>query len=190
MEDSQPAVSPTWLQALGLLHIWSFILLGPLLLLLLVVFIVLIWRMQRGWRHAQASFAPGQEQPEQRLRCEATNATDQSATYLCTYNVTLIDDDGDALHPGVQKVVVRQGDDKQPEPGKKWSVVYDPDDPTQVTTEFLSEDTRRLAVGCLSFLAVFLAAYYAFNLKFRNNRTWQNVSGVFEGAGLLRGLLR
>ena len=79
------------LQSLGMLHIWTFIILGPVMVIALGALAVFIWNSQKGWKSTIASCVGGNHDrgsstARPAVRCCASGGSN----FAC--NVTLADD--------------------------------------------------------------------------------------------------
>jgi hypothetical protein len=71
------------------------------------------------------------------------------------------------------------------------TVAYDPQKPAEtLTASVLSSESRMTIEIALGVVLALVVLFFVLNLALRKNRTWQNVSGVMEGADIASALFR
>jgi hypothetical protein len=168
------------LRDLGKFKIWTTILLSPLMMLALVAGMLYVHWLQRGWTAssatATAACSPPQPPPSENDK--------EGGGGGCTVPVDVEGLSGTPLPLRVPSGAAQAG--------QKWPVVYDPKRPAAetLTTAVLLPGARlALEIG-LAIALLFVAALFALNLRWREDRTWQNISGVMQGADLASSVLR
>jgi hypothetical protein len=74
---------------------------------------------------------------------------------------------------------------------QKWPVTYDPKAPAAtLTTAIITPSTRMGIEAVLGVALLVVAAVFALNLAWRKNKSWQNISGVMQGADIASSVLR
>lgn len=165
------------LEGLGKFHIWTSLIFGPILFLLVVAVIVVVIvenSTQRGWEKTTAHYVST-------ISC--TMDSDNS-NYQCSVQVSLDSVKGKlfTLHVSSNTNVIN--------PTTSWNVHYKQGKVQESLSTVISKGSEVLVVTTLSVVALFILAIWVLNLKLRNNQEWQQVSGVMEGANLLSGVIQ
>jgi hypothetical protein len=186
--EEPPAAAPSWLQSVGLVRIWLFIIFfGPLTFLLFAWALFEIWRYQRDWKRSKAhllstndawSFEHSVENPMRRVATEPQlHPTFNISSPLATCRYPVVVDD---LLGSYQLDVRSRACATTPDADMTWDVTYDPKDPREtLTSAIFTKQQRTLTLIGVAAMLIFFAAFYVFNFKFRNDPTWENASGVF-----------
>ena len=192
-ERSDKGDSTTVLQGMGMFHIWAFIIFGPLVAIVLIAVAILVWNYHKGWVETKANcikqrppLTPSPKNSRVGTFGDTCCTMDPDvAKYSCP--VTLENDKGT---PKKQyKLILSSGDDPF---AATWKVSYngkDKDIEKSLTTQVVSDGARKVVVGVLVVILLVLTIYWIFNFANRGNKTWQNVSGVMEGADLASSVL-
>lgn len=169
------------LGGLGVFHIWTELLLGPLAIIFLIWVTVVVWNYQVGWTHTQGTV---QDTPAC-VPC-AGNQCQQGDGFVCEHTELLVKGvkgknatwDATVISPSelhVKDVV---------------AVCYDPKDPSKhaTTTGCMPATIRGLLRILLVLAIIFAIGWWVINLVFRHNKTFQQASGVLEGADIAQSI--
>ena len=173
----------TLLQGLGLFKIWTTIIVAPLIMVAVVVGMIVIAQYQRGWTVSTAKYSTtGSEDNYVRPTAHCSLSASPQTMYTCTVDVTVekLPKPTDSYYSLV--VESASNDIKD---GQSWTVAYDPANPsTTLTTGVMTNSAKVLLESVLALILVIAVAFFMINIVFRRNKTWQNISGVTEVAGL------
>jgi len=174
--ENAPAERTTVLQGLGLFKIWTTLILTPLLVVVLIIGMVVAATYQRGWQQSTATATADVND------CPSNSAKGKGWTCAVKVSVNGLPGDLD-LKVEESKSFVKAGE--------TWPVAYDASKVQATLTTLVMTPRNRLIIEAVLGVFLFLAvAFFVLNLTLRKNRTWQNVSGVMEGADLASALLR
>ena len=176
--SNQNADEPSVLSSLGVFHIWVNILLGPVFLIILVTVAILVWRNRRNWETGRATVKTTPDCHPCVNKC-----ADDSNNYECV-NVETILQYGKGH---TSALTLDQEDVKAPlHKGDTLDLCFDPKVPRHHSSgKCMSSSVRTRIVVCCFVAAAMVLVFWLVNLTLRKNRSWQNISGVMEGASLV-----
>jgi hypothetical protein len=180
--EGGPSQNTTVLQGLGLFKIWTTLIITPLVVVALIVGMVFAAGYQKGWKTSTATAMKGVQD------CPPNVDVDKKNGWTCSVKVSVdglpaASADGYDLKVNVDQNSVRSG--------QTWPVAYDPSKPGQtLTTAILTPGGRTTIEVVLGVILLVMVIFFVLNLTLRRNKTWQNVSGVMEGADIASALLR
>lgn len=167
------------LGGLGTFHIWSVLILGPIVVIFLICLAVLIWNHQRGWTSVNGVV-------ENDPTCSA--CTGQNCTgYSCVdAEVAVKGDKGENYHWNATEFTSLT----QLRKGSAIGVCYNPTKPSShaVTNSCMTPDIRTLIMVILALSIVSCIGWWFINLRLRNNKSFQSISGVMEGADIAQSI--
>jgi hypothetical protein len=177
--DDDPTQKTTVLQGMGLFKIWTTLILTPLLALALIVGMMFFSTYQKGWHTSTARVITDVK--------DCPSNSKKTNGWTCAVKVTV-----DGLSTSVDgidlKVDVPQSSVVR---GQTFLVTYDPSKPEQTLTTVVLTSRGRMTIEVVLGIALLLAVVvFVLNLTLRKSKTWQDVSGVMEGADIASALLR
>ena len=177
--DDDPTQKTSVLQGLGLFKIWTTLILTPLLVVALIVGIIMASRYQKGWTSSRATVVADVK--------DCPSNSNKTNGWTCPVKVTV--DGLPSSANGVDlKVDVPQSSVTA---GQTFPVMYDPSKPDQtLTASVLTPGGRTTLEVVLGVMLLFAVIFFVLNLTLRKSKTWQNVSGVMEGADIASALFR
>jgi len=177
--DDDPTQKTTVLQGLGLFKIWTTLILTPLLVLALIAAMIFFSGYQKNWKTSTATVIADVNE------CPPNSNTTNGWT--CAVKVTV--DGLPSSADGIDlKVDVPQSSVAS---RHTFQVAYDPAKPEQtLTTAVLTPGGRMTIEVVLGVVLLLAVVFFVLNLTLRKSKTWQNVSGVMEGADIASALLR
>jgi len=162
----------TVLQGLGLFKIWTVLIITPFFVVALIVGMVVAAMYQKGWKTSTAVAVSAV------IGCPP-NTSNKANVWTCTVPVSV-----DEL-PNQQIDLKVDVDKDSVDIGHTWPVIFDPQKPSQtLTTVIYSNNSRTIAEVIMAVILIISVLFFLFNLKLRNNKTWQNISGVMQGADI------
>jgi hypothetical protein len=178
MEDD-PTQKTSVLQGLGLFKIWTTLILTPLLVVALIVGMIVFSRYQKSWTLSTATVIADVK--------DCPSSSNKANGWTCAVKVT-VDGLPSSANGMDLKVDVPQSSVAS---GKTFPVAYDPLKPDQtLTTSVLTPGGRTTIEIVLGVLLLLAVVFFVLNLTLRKSKTWQNVSGVMEGADIASALFR
>jgi hypothetical protein len=177
--DDDPTQKTTVLQGLGLFKIWTTLILTPLLVVALIVGMIFVSRYQKGWTKSTAKAIEDVK--------DCPSNSNKTNGWTCAVKVTV--DGLPSSANGIDlKVDVPQSSVAS---GQTFPVAYDTSKPEQTLTAAVLTPGGRMTIEVILGVVLLLAVvFFVLNLMLRKSRTWQNVSGVMEGADIASSLLR
>ena len=166
------------LGGLGTFHIWSVIIFGPIMVLFLILLVVVMWNYQRGW-----TFVNGVV--ENVPTCNACMGQNCNGYSCMDTEVAVKGDKGKTYHWNVTA-----SSPTELQKGAAIGVCYNPTKPSShaATSGCMTAPIRDLILVLLVLAIVGGTGWWFINLRLRNNKTFQSVSGVMEGADIAQSI--
>lgn len=175
--DTDTAPAPTVLSSLGTFRIWMQLIVGPIVIVICIVLAIFVWQLQRNWKTAAAYVTNTPDCSP----CAQNQCSGDDSFQCVNVQTTYTDSDSERIN-----WTTTQESTQRLHKGDQVRVCYDPKHTNSYAGgACISSGTRNAIVGGLLLVAFLCAAYWLLNLFLRNNRNWQNVAGVLEGASLV-----
>jgi hypothetical protein len=167
----------TILQGVGMMRIWTIIILTPLLIMALIGGIIFVSRYQAGWNMSTATVITD---------VKGCQMNSNNGGWTCVVKVT-IDGLPSSANGFDLKVDVPQSSVAS---GQTFQVAYDPSQPESTLTAAPLTPAAKISLEIvLGIILLIAVGFLLLNLKFRNNKTWQDSSGVMVGLDAVSDIL-